>query len=427
MMGRGITRPYRLLICLLICLLTLGPGITASAFSAFQVDNDQIYYKGDGPSCSGGGPAGATISKTVPLDWHEIIVAAVDEYPTNPNFLAALFLSENGNAWKPVGTDWPVSPVGAAGPMQFMPDTWASVGIDAIAEDGETIPNVDDPADAMFSAAKYVSLDEIGAKTSTPIGTLEKPLALNTLIRSAASYNWGSGHVASAGEDASLSDLPPETQNYVKNIHALLNSDLKTGSPPLPKDVTGGALPGGGSGGGSGCEDDGGISTIDGLTFPLKTTKTVIRAGSDGAVWCYESPTNCHHDYRAADIMVVTGTTVIAAKEGRVVLSRVTGSVGSIAAVLGEDRHVYYYAHMGKGTLKVESGATVTNGQEIGKVGTRADASGTAPHLHFDLLPPPFTNRVSCSSLGCTRYPFIDVQPQLIKLYEGLPDGGGDV
>jgi membrane-bound lytic murein transglycosylase B len=43
--------------------------------------------------------------------------------------------------------------MGAEGPMQFIPSTWARWGYDA---DGDGHADVNDPVDAVFSAARYL-------------------------------------------------------------------------------------------------------------------------------------------------------------------------------------------------------------------------------------------------------------------------------
>lgn len=184
---------------------------------------------------------------------------------------------------------------------------------------------------------------------------------------------------------------------------------------------------GGDSSSGSGCDDGtpggrgGGVAEVDGFTFPLVTTKGAIKTGVGGGIWCYSSQANCHHDYNAADIHVPVGTVVIAAKEGTVVLSRDrASSCGSSVVILGSDSNVYYYTHMQLGSIKVAKGQSVEAATPLGQVGEKA--CGTAPHLHFDMQPPPATNRPGCSGAACSGYAFLNVQPVLIKAYGGLPE-----
>lgn len=176
--------------------------------------------------------------------------------------------------------------------------------------------------------------------------------------------------------------------------------------------------------GSGGCPGGPGVGGID--VFPLKTTKAAIQVGAEGARWCFGKTTNCHHDYNAADIHASIGTPVVAAKSGKVVLmnDRV-GGTGSNVVVLGDDgQFTYYYTHMGYGTIQVKEGDQVSTGQPVGAVGDSKQAMGTAPHVHYDMLPQAqYTNRPSCSGPRCSGYPFIDVQPLLKQLYETqVPD-----
>ncbi len=173
-----------------------------------------------------------------------------------------------------------------------------------------------------------------------------------------------------------------------------------------------------------GCTDEGGIASANGFTFPLRTTKAVILAGSSlgGAnlKWCHTSQTNCHHDYKAADIMVVTGTTVVAAKAGTVQKSSRSGSPGNVTINSSDGKGINFYQHLDAGSVTVSAGQKVSAGQVLGKVGDSTDAFGTAPHLHFDMLPSQYKYRVSCAGASCSGYPFIEVQPALTETFKLL-------
>lgn len=170
------------------------------------------------------------------------------------------------------------------------------------------------------------------------------------------------------------------------------------------------------------CGDgNGGVASSAGFTFPLKTNQSIIKAGS-GGIWCYEKLTNCHHDYKAADIMAPTGTVVIAAKDG-VVVSTHSGNQhpNNVTIRSSDGAGINYYTHMGANTVVVKNGQSVKAGDVLGKVGTSVDAMGTAPHLHFDMLPSKYKYRPSCTGAGCNSYPFIEVQPPLVETFNMLP------
>lgn len=69
--------------------------------------------------------------------------------------LAAIGQVESGH-----GSNPGVSYAGARGPMQFMPATFAAYGVDGD-RDGDT--DIDDPTDAVFSAANYLCANDAGS------------------------------------------------------------------------------------------------------------------------------------------------------------------------------------------------------------------------------------------------------------------------
>jgi hypothetical protein len=81
--------------------------------------------------------------------------------PTCPGLpwtvLAGIGTVETGN-----GSNVHRSTKGAEGPMQFEPSTWARYGIDA---DGDGVANINDPTDAVFSAARYLCAAGAGRGT----------------------------------------------------------------------------------------------------------------------------------------------------------------------------------------------------------------------------------------------------------------------
>jgi murein DD-endopeptidase MepM/ murein hydrolase activator NlpD len=178
-----------------------------------------------------------------------------------------------------------------------------------------------------------------------------------------------------------------------------------------------GSGPGGGPG--AGCAPGGGIGTSpDGFVFPLSTTKALVREGINGQRWCLESQSSCHHDYNAADVMVDTGTQVLAVRNGTITNIR---SGPARLVLLADNGRSYFYTHMRAGSITVRDGQTVQAGDVIGAVGTDADGEGIR-HLHIDELPrPPYDYRPGCSNAECQAYPFINIQPEMIAAFNQLP------
>jgi murein DD-endopeptidase MepM/ murein hydrolase activator NlpD len=169
----------------------------------------------------------------------------------------------------------------------------------------------------------------------------------------------------------------------------------------------------------------GGTASAAGWTFPLRTTQTAIRRGSQTATgqtetWCYTSLTNCHHDYNAADIMAPTGTPVLSPVSGVVEMTHTAPSNdcmgldnrGDQISIKGDDGHAYYLGHFLKGSLHVKTGDRITSGQPIAQVGTIGNAQCTVPHLHIQQNP--------AGDYGDQQNP-INIQPILVKLFHRLP------
>jgi hypothetical protein len=107
---------------------------------------------------------------TVPSDWASLEPIALppfslDDFPVPPQLLPLYqaAAAEYGLPWEILaainevetryGQDMGVSSAGAVGFMQFLPSTWEEWGRDA---DGDRRRDPDDPADAIFSAARYL-------------------------------------------------------------------------------------------------------------------------------------------------------------------------------------------------------------------------------------------------------------------------------
>ena len=211
------------------------PIAIATGYPDSYVTNDILWYKsGEADCANAAGSVSAELSKNIPSDWGKIFSAAAEKHGVNPNFLAALYLTEQGNTWKPLNSQWASSPVGASGPMQFMPGTWSGHAEDG---DGDGKADIMNPYDAVFSAAHLVK--SLSTDKNTPLGDIGSPWKREpmTILYAAGAYNWGGGNIQNHTSDSSpLTDAPKETQNYLKNIYELFNSDFTKSGHPNYKD-----------------------------------------------------------------------------------------------------------------------------------------------------------------------------------------------
>lgn len=154
------------------------------------------------------GTGGAVKAGVVPAAFAPWIVKAATTCPTiTAPVLAAQIDAESG--WNPKAT----SPVGAQGPAQFMPGTWAAYGRD---DDGNGTASPFDIGDAVMAQARY----------DCAISKLVESVPGDRLENTLAGYNAGPGAVISHG------GIPPyaETRAYVAKIKNLAASKYGGGS-----------------------------------------------------------------------------------------------------------------------------------------------------------------------------------------------------
>lgn len=333
----------------------------------------------EGTACNAS--VSSQISTNIPSDWRALIDRVAVEKNVNPNFLAALYLTENGNKWRPFDYDWPSSSAGASGPMQFMPGTWASV------HDPEH-PDINDPDDAMRAAANLIKRPEYGGTTpTTALGDLERPWQRATLLYSAGAYNWGPGNAEDTSEDSPIGTGPTETENYQRNIHELLMSDLtRSGHPNYddPEDETGGTGGRQGSDGGR----QGTPRVIPASDTAARQTPTTLSWPVDGGTpdgAGFQPP-----DHNGVDFEGELGAPIYAVADGEVTVARRWDPLGdgtliTIEHEINGQRVTTSYAHMPDPREYVEEGDEVQAGERIGSIGEAGHAVEEGPHLHFEV------------------------------------------
>lgn len=122
---------------------------------------------------------------------------------------------------------------------------------------------------------------------------------------------------------------------------------------------------------------------IRGFVFPVGEPYSFIDS------WGYPrmTGTEYEHGHQGTDIMAPFGTPLYATERG--VISRVGNDVlgGQKLWLKGESGTYYYYAHLQAFVEGVVEGTVVQAGDVIGFVGDTGNASGGAPHLHFQVHP----------------------------------------
>ncbi len=132
-------------------------------------------------------------------------------------------------------------------------------------------------------------------------------------------------------------------------------------------------------------------SVSTGVTHYSNETHNPYKGGSGAAhIGFFSNPlpgailTQSIHGWNAVDLGAHTGTPVLAAASGNVILSRSggwNGGYGSYVILQNKEGIETLYAHLSEVSATV--GESVSSGQTIGAVGTTGDATG--PHLHFEV------------------------------------------
>ena len=85
-------------------------------------------------------------------------------------------------------------------------------------------------------------------------------------------------------------------------------------------------------------------------------------------------------NHTGIDLAASTGTKIISATDGTVVLNSSEGDFGKHIKIQNGDT-IFIYAHCSK--IYVNEGDEIKQGQEIAEVGTTGNTTG--PHLHFEI------------------------------------------
>jgi len=395
--------------------------------------NESVFYDQriyTGATCDNLPPG--NLPALIPEPYNGAFTNGANKHKVAPALIAALFTEENFTGTDPSkladrwaqfpkvhpdpNSGWPTNKYGTMGAFQFIPPTWAAYGDDGNNDGKKDAQNI---ADGAAGAANYVAAN--GATVDQPPSSWQKAIF---------AYNHAQWYV-----------------DAVMKYYAFYNGGGNTTSTGSPTGQNGAAAT---DAAGNGCGGTG--VSPDGFVFPQRTTKAQIDGHSPhwnpnctnkypemgpgstlpGSTTARKVDGLCHHDYLAADIFNDTGTPVLSPRPGRVLSAHTSSGAGCDSVgytvrifsdkALGGDGNYYYFAHMktsaegGKSFVTV--GATVKAGDQIGVVGTDADAQCTAAHTHLDISP--VMNDFSRGYDG-TSGPLLDPMPALKPAYEALP------
>ena len=123
---------------------------------------------------------------------------------------------------------------------------------------------------------------------------------------------------------------------------------------------------------------------------PAEPSHNVGPVGSAAQIAYYIAPlthyiqTQGIHGYNAVDLAAPSGTPILAAADGEVIVARQggwNGGYGSYVVITHGNGSQTLYAHMSK--VSAYDGEEVVQGQVIGYVGETGEATG--PHVHFEI------------------------------------------
>ena len=263
----------------------------------------------------------------VPVRYEALVQQAARTCPgiTAP-LLAAQLEAESG--WNPGA----VSPAGAQGLAQFIPDTWLGEGVDG---DGDGVRDPFNPADAIASQASFMC--KLLAAVSD-----DKHLTGDPIDLSLAGYNAGLGAVQR------YHGVPPyaETQAYVMHIRALM---VNYADPAASAPAAGPA---------------------GNWVRPIRGAPITSGFGErDGRL------------HAGVDFGAPIGTPIVAASNGTVLAAGPATGFGQWVKLQHPGNVTTVYGHISRWTVTV--GQAVTAGQLIAYSGNEGHSTG--PHLHFEV------------------------------------------
>jgi hypothetical protein len=244
----------RYIVAGLVAGVMAAAGIGAVSASYFSSSNDIVQAL---QGCMSNTPS--NLPGAVPSPYNGIFTAAAAQWRVDPALVAAIFMSEHGNAWPDPNSAQATSPVGAMGWFQFMPGTWA----------GYSNSNPNNPSgdpqnltDAAYAAAHYLS--DLGGKLDMQPGSPDNPQP-GTVARVSGGYNnMDHAYMVNAVQQFLKFKSGPSAGVTTSQPDLVNGNPVITGSSP-------------------GCPTAGNIvMSPNGYTSPFPVTPTITRAIDQG-------------------------------------------------------------------------------------------------------------------------------------------------
>jgi murein DD-endopeptidase MepM/ murein hydrolase activator NlpD len=115
--------------------------------------------------------------------------------------------------------------------------------------------------------------------------------------------------------------------------------------------------------------------------FVMPVEGATIKSYDQKSFWAYPWGKSVYH--KGVDIFAKQGTPVLSSTKGFVVFTGQFSLGGNVVLVMAPGWKLHYYAHLKE--IKTSSFSLVSEGDQIGTVGTTGNAKGKPPHLHYSI------------------------------------------
>ena len=115
--------------------------------------------------------------------------------------------------------------------------------------------------------------------------------------------------------------------------------------------------------------------------FVMPVESATIKSYDQNSFWAYPWGKSVYH--KGVDIFAKQGTPVLSSTRGFVAFTGQFSLGGNVVLVIAPGWKLHYYAHLKE--IKTSSFSLVSEGDQIGTVGTTGNAKGKPPHLHYSI------------------------------------------